>query len=79
MTTTYLCSDTIQSRYTYMYLNRLKSMKLRLTYALTDPYAKHVELQQSMVQLFPARVVHEEVVEEGAAPGSQRAEEVAHR
>lgn len=49
-----------------------------LTYALADPNSQHIQLQQPMVELCPTRVVHEQVVEEGAAPGRQRTEEMTH-
>lgn len=52
---------------------------LSLTYALADPDAQHVQLQQPVVHGLAVRVVHEQVVQEGAAPRRQRAQQVAQR
>ena len=67
------------SKLLYLQLTFYSRYKVSLTYTLADPNAQHVQLQQPMVQLCPARVVHEQVVEEGAAPGRQRTQQVAHR
>lgn len=45
--------------------------------ALTDPDAQHVQLKERVVDRLAPINVHEEVVEEAAAPWSHRADDVA--
>lgn len=52
---------------------------LILTNTLADPYAKHIKLQKAVIEACAACMVHKEVVEEGAAPGRQRAQQMTHR
>lgn len=44
--------------------------------ALADPDAQHVQLEERVVDGFAAVHVHEEVVEEAAAPGRHGAQDV---
>lgn len=46
---------------------------------LRDPNAGHVGLQQTPVQLRAGLVVHEDMVEEGAQPGTKAADQVTVR